>query len=224
MDTDHVDCKTTALDVIDECGLQQGYSHRVLDFAYPTNHTFLMSSCKRQADALKCLRSYSKCLPPLSKQVLIAMVNSRQKYQKKVCTDKPSEASTKLLELNQCVQQNKGSHEKAIQAEISSITIPESITNSKISNVQERIKQSCCSVARVRKDFMDTTVPHCTQYSQVASELIDSYLAETVGIICPDFESKARHDCEKLPKLTVPKSSNAKFFVRPIINVIGTLA
>lgn len=220
-DPDHVDCKSN-VDIVDECGLQQGFSHRYRDFAYPTNHTFLLSSCKRQADALKCLRASAKCLPPLPKQVLIAMVNSRQKYNKKICAEKQSEAATKLLELNQCMANNKPTVEKAIQAELNSILVPESIVNSKIDSVQERIKQSCCSVARVRKEFMDATVPHCKQHSQVASDVIDSYLAETVGIICPDFESK-RHDCEKLPKLVAPKSSNARFFVRPIINVIQTL-
>lgn len=218
-----MDCKSS-IDIVDECGLQQGFSHRFQEFAWPTNHTFLLSSCKRQADALKCLRAYAKCLPPLSKQVLIAMVNSRQKYNKKICSEKQSESATKLLELNQCMHNNKQAVEKGIQAELNSISTPEAIVNSKIDSVQERIKQSCCSVAKVRKEFMDATVPYCKQYSPVASDIIDSYLADTVGIICPDFESKLRHDCEKLPKLGSPKSSNARFFIRPIINVIQTLA
>lgn len=152
------------------------------------------------------------------------MVNSRQKYNKRICSEKQSEAATKLMELNQCMLNNKASLDKGIQAEINSITTPEAIVNSKIDSVQDRIKHSCCSVAKVRKDFMDATVPHCKQYSGIASEIIDSYLADTVGIICPDFESKLRQDCEKLPKLTSSKPSNAKFFVRPIINVIQTLA
>lgn len=223
IDTDHVDCKSN-FDVIDECGLQQGFSHRFPDFAYPTNHSALLTACKRQTDALKCLRAYSKCLPPLSKQVLIAMVNSRQKYNKRICSEKPTEAALKFLELNQCMQTHKVGVEKGIQAELNSIATPEAIVNSKIDSLQERIKHSCCSVAKVRKEFMDTTVPHCKQYSQVSSEIIDSYLGETVGIICPDFDSKLRYDCDKLPKLATPKSTSARFFVRPILNVIQTLA
>lgn len=181
-----------------------------------------MSSCKRQADALKCLRVYSKCLPPLSKQVLVAMVNSRQRYNKKICSEKPSEAANKFIELNQCMHSNKMTMEKGVQAELNSILTPEAIVNSKISSVQDRVKYSCCSVARVRKEYMDATVPTCKQYSQVASEVIDSYLAETVGIICPD--SQKNQDCDKLPALSVGKSSNARFFVRPILNVVQTLA
>lgn len=223
LDVDSVDCKSN-IDVIDECGLQQGFSHKHKDFGYPTNHTFLLSSCKRQADAFKCLRAYSKCLPPLSKQVLIAMVNSRQKYNKRICTEKQSDAATKLLELDQCMLGNKVAVEKGLQAELNAIAVPEAIVNSKIDNLQDRIKHSCCSVAKVRKEFMDATMPHCKQHSQVASEIIDSYLSDTVGIICPDFESKARFDCDKLPKLTAPKTSTHEFFVRPILNVIATLA
>lgn len=221
VDTDHVDCKSN-IDYIDECGLQQGFSHRHDEFAYPTNHTYLMSSCKRQADALKCLRAYSKCLPPLSKQVLVAMVNSRQRYNKRICSEKPSEAANKFIELNQCMHNNKMSMEKGIQAELSSILTPEAIVNSKIGSVQERVKYSCCSVAKVRKDYLDATIPACKQHTQVASEVIDSYLAETVGIICPD--SQKNQDCDKLPALNIPASSNSRFFVRPILNVVQTLA
>lgn len=222
LDSDKVDCNSKT-DIIDECGLQQGFSHRFDDFAYPTNHTFLLDSCKRQADALKCLRAYSKCLPALPKQILQVMVTSRQKYNKKICTEKQSEQATKLIELSQCMASNKVTHEKGLQAEFNSIIVPEAIVNSKIDQVQDRIKHSCCSVARVRKEFLDATQPNCKQYSSVASEIIDSYLAETVGIICPDFDTKLRYDCEKLPKLTTPKSSSARYFIRPILNVIQTL-
>lgn len=222
-DPENVDCKGP-LDPIDECGLQQGFSFRFGEFSYPTNHSSLMESCKRQTDALKCLRASSKCLPPLSKQVLIAMVSSRQKYNKRICSEKQNDAATKFLELNQCMKNHKSAQEKGLQAEMNSISVPEAIVNSKIDSVQERVKHSCCSVAKVRKEYLESTYPNCKQYSQVASEVIDSYLADTVGIICPDFESKLRQDCEKLPKLANSKSSSSRFFIRPILNVVQTLA
>lgn len=218
-----MDCKSQ-IDYIDECGLQQGYSHRWQEFAYPTNHTHLLSSCKRSADALKCLRVAARCLPPLPKQVLLALTASRQKYNKKICSEKPTEAATKLIEFGQCILDNKPAFERAVRAELNAIIIPEAIVNTKIDSVQDRIKQSCCSVAKVRKEFLDAAVPHCKQYTQVASDLIDSYLRDTVGIICPDFESKARSECANLPKLNTPKSSTARSFIRPIVNVIQTLA
>lgn len=152
------------------------------------------------------------------------MVNSRQRYNKKICTEKQSESATKLMELSQCMHDHKSAMDKGMAAEINSIVIPEAIVNSKIDSVQERIKHSCCSVAKVHKEFLDATTPDCKQHSQTASDVIDSYLADTVGIICPDFSTKPRSDCEKLPKLTTPKTSNARFFIRPIINVIQTLA
>jgi len=163
-------------------------------------------------------------LQPLSKQVLIALVNSRQKYQKKVCSEKPSETAIKVMELSQCMANNKVNYDKGIQAELNSILTPEAIVSSKIENVQERVKQSCCSVAKVRREFLETTLPNCKQHTQAASEIIDSYLADTVGIICPDFDNKPKSECEKLPKLQASKSSNSRFFVRPILNVVQTLA
>lgn len=223
IDTDHVDCKSSA-EIIDECGVQQGYSYRFNDFSYPTNHTYLISSCKRQADALKCLKAYAKCLPPLSKQVLITMVGSRQKYNKKICTEKPSETALKVLELGRCIMDHKVLHDKGMQAEINAIVTPEAIVKSDISSAQERLKHSCCSVAKARREFMETTFPHCKQYSHVASEIIDSYLAETVGIICPDFEGRQRNECDKLPKLQTAKSSKTRNFLGPILSVIQTLA
>lgn len=223
LDTEKVDCNSK-IDVIDECGLQQGFSHRFADFSYPTNHTFLLSSCKRQTDALKCLRSHAKCLPSLSKQVLLAMVKSREKYNKKICTEKQSEQATKLLELSQCMETHKSTHEKGNQAELNSITVPEAIVNTKIDSIQDRIKVSCCSVSKVRKDYLDASVPNCKQYQGVASDIIDSYLADTVGIICPNFDSKDTEGCDKLNiKITPSKKTNAKSFIRPIIDVIGTL-
>lgn len=153
------------------------------------------------------------------------MVNSRQRYHKRICSEKPSEAALKLIEMNQCMVNNKLNWEKGLQTELNSITVPEAIVNSKLDNVQERIKYSCCSVAKVRKEFMDSTIPNCKQYTHVASEMIDSYLADTVGIICPESDSsKPKYDCEKLSKLSASKSANARYFVRPILNVIQTLA
>lgn len=183
-----------------------------------------MASCRRQTDAFKCLKAYSKCLGPLSKQVLIAMVNSRQKYNKRICSERPAEAASRLFEFAQCINKSAQSFEKSLQAELSAILTGEAIVGARIESAQERIKHSCCSVAKVRKDFLEATQPACEQHAQVASEMIDSYLAETVGIICPDFEDHKRQDCEKLPKLAIPKTSTARFFVRPILNVIQTLA
>lgn len=222
IDPENVNCKTTVA-VIDECGLQQGNSYRFHEFAYPTNQSSLISSCKRSNEALKCLRAYAKCLPPLSKQVLNAMVMSRQRYNKKVCTEKPSDAALKFIELGKCMAENKAASDKGYMAEVNSITTPEAIVNSKIEPVQQRLKQSCCSVAKVRKEYMDATMPHCKQYSHTASEVIDSYLADTVGIVCPDFEKK-KEECDKLPKLTTSKNPQHRFFVRPILDVIQTLA
>lgn len=220
IDPEKVDCKQ-GIDVIDECGLQQGFSYRFLEFAYPTNHTDLLKSCKRQAEALKCLRAYAKCLPAMPKQVLIAMVSSRTKYNKKICSERLTEAASKFLDLGRCMMEDNAAFEKGLEAEINSVSIPETISRTKFDQVQEQLKVSCCSVAEVRQQYMDSTNPSCKQHTGTASEVIDSYLAETVGIVCPNFE-KLRNDCAKVPRLT-PKAPQHRYFIKPIIDVIQTL-
>lgn len=152
------------------------------------------------------------------------MIKSREKYNKKICTEKQGEAATKLLELNKCMNNNPSTHEKALQAEINSVAVPEAIVNTKIDSIQDRIRVSCCSVAKVRKDYMDASVPSCEKHQQTASEIIDSYLADTVGIICPNFDDKDTKSCDKNDIKIVPsKKTNARSFIRPIIDVIQTL-
>lgn len=182
-----------------------------------------MSSCRRQSDAFKCLKAYAKCLPPLSKQVLIALVQSRQKFNKRICTEKPTETAQRLIELSQCMLGSKEQTEKGTLAEMNAITLPESIVNAKIDSGSERLKYSCCSVAKSRKEFIDLTSPQCRQHSQMATELADSYLAETTGMICPDFDSKQRHDCDKLPKLPTSNKMQSRHFISPTLRVIQML-
>ena len=221
IDTDHVDCKMSDY-IIDECSFQQGYSFNKKEFAYPTNHSHLMSSCRRQSDGFKCLKAYAKCLPPLSRQVLTALVQSRQKFNKKICTEKPGEWSNKMLEADRCILGHKDLLEKGMQVEIHNIAVPEAILNSKIETTEERLKYSCCSVASSRREFIDISSPHCKQHLPIATELVDSFLAETTSIICPDNE-KQRNECDKLPKLPISRAKS-RAFIFPTLKVIQTLA
>lgn len=71
---------------------------------------------------------------------------------------------------------------------------------------------------------MDATLPACAQHTQTFGDLVDSYLADTVSLICPNFESStSSKDCDKLTKLEQPKQLKAKYFVRPILQVIDLL-
>lgn len=219
LDPDKIDCKA-GIDYVDECGLQQGNSHRFEEFGYPTNQSFLTQTCKRQTDAFKCLHGYAKCLQPLPRQVLKAMITSRTKYNRKICERDP-EAANRLMELSKCMNTNKAAHEKGLKAELNSILISEAIVKGKIENSQDRLRYSCCSVAKVRKEFMEATLPHCAQHSQTATEIIDSYLSDTVDLICPKNKN---HNCDALAKLEVPSQPSFRYFIRPIINVIQTLS
>lgn len=226
IETENVDCsnKERVDHVIDECGLQQGNSYRFLQFAYPTNQSSLAASCKRQADAIKCLRAYASCLPAMAKQVLLTMAISRHKYNKKICTDTHSEAAKKFIEMGHCMLETKPAYEKGLQTEITSILIPEVIVDNKFEQVQQRLKRSCCSVAEVRQQYMNSMIPSCKDHAQTAKSVIDSYLADTVGLVCHDFE-RLKEECKELPKLHIAHDAKPKhrFFVKPILDVIQTL-
>lgn len=55
------------------------------------------------------------------------------------------------------------------------------------------------------------------------ADLIDSYLADSIGIICPDFD-KGMTFCDKLPKLNTSKTAKSKFFILPVLDVVQLLA
>lgn len=55
------------------------------------------------------------------------------------------------------------------------------------------------------------------------ADLIDSYLADSISIICPDFD-KGMAFCDKLPKLNVSQKAESKFFILPVLDVVQLLA
>lgn len=99
-----LDC-TSNREKLDECGLAQGFSFIFSEYSYSTNHSHLIKSCKRQSDAYKCLKHYSKCLAPLSRQVLSAITAGRIKYNRRLCTEVPTEFSAKFIETFKCMSQ-----------------------------------------------------------------------------------------------------------------------
>lgn len=102
--TSKANCTMGKVDIIDECGLMQGFSFRFQEALYPTNHESLLKDCKRQTDSLRCLKIYAKCLPPLTEGILMSMIGNRSKYNKKLCTETPSDVSRRFLEMNKCMQ------------------------------------------------------------------------------------------------------------------------
>lgn len=225
IDLTNIDCNSTsALNILDECSLQQGYSFRYHDYPYPTSHSALLTSCKRSNDALKCLRAYSKCLPPLTKQVMHALIQSRRTYNKKVCTETPNETAIKLVNYSQCCSNSKLCRDKGDQAEFNAIAFPDAIASAKMS-VEDRLHHSCCAVSRIKREFVETSTANCKQHMQGMAELVDSYVADTIGLICPDFNSpKPRFDCNKLAPLSLGKVPSSRYFVRPIVNVVQQLS
>lgn len=75
----------------------------------------------------------------------------------------------------------------------------------------------------IGQKYIDASKPNCATYSGAVADLIDSYLADSIGIICPDFD-KGMTFCDKLPKLNVSKEAKSKFFILPVLDVVQLLA
>lgn len=207
---------------MDECGLTQGFSFIFNDYAYPTNHSALLKACKRQSEAFKCLKHYSKCLTPLSRQVLSAIIAGRIKYNRKLCAETVGDFNGKFIDTFKCMTKIKPLMEKGVKAEIFAAVVSEGIANTKLNSSDIRLKHACCAVSEIKRQYIDSTRPNCASHSGSIADLIDSYLADSIGIICPDFD-KGMTFCDKLPKLNSSREAKSKFFILPVLDVVQLL-
>lgn len=145
-----LDCSSNR-EKMDECGLAQGFSFIFLDHAYPTNHSSLLKSCKRQSEAFKCLKQHSKCLSPLSRQVLSAIIAGRIKYNKRLCADTIGEFNGKFIDTFKCMSKVKPLMEKGVKAEIFASMISEGIANTNLNSSEIRLKHACCAVSEIKR-------------------------------------------------------------------------
>lgn len=146
-----LDC-TSNRERMDECGLAQGFSFIFTnDHAYPTNHSALLKACKRQSDAFKCLKQYSKCLSPLSRQVLSAIIAGRIKYNKRLCAETVGDFNGKFIDTFKCMSKIKPLMEKGHKAEAFAATVSEGIANTKLNSSDVRLKHACCAVSEIKR-------------------------------------------------------------------------
>lgn len=136
---------------MDECGLSQGFSFIFQEYAYPTNHSALLKTCKRQAEAFKCLKQYSKCLSPLSRQVLSAIIAGRIKYNKRLCQETVGDFNSKFIDTFKCMSKVKSLMDKGAKAEVFASVVSEGIANTKLNSSDIRLKHACCAVSEIKK-------------------------------------------------------------------------
>ena len=136
---------------MDECGLSQGFSFIFNDYAYPTNHSALLKSCKRQSEAFKCLKQNSKCLAPLSRQVLSAIIAGRIKYNKRLCTETAGDFNGRFIDAFKCMSKIKSLMDKGVKAELFASIVSEGIANTKLNSSEIRLKHACCAVSEIKR-------------------------------------------------------------------------
>lgn len=145
-----LDC-TSNREKMDECGLSQGFSFIFNDYAYPTNHSALLKSCKRQSEAFKCLKQNSKCLAPLSRQVLSAIIAGRIKYNKRLCTETAGDFNGRFIDAFKCMSKIKSLMDKGVKAELFASIVSEGIANTKLNSSEIRLKHACCAVSEIKR-------------------------------------------------------------------------
>lgn len=145
-----LDC-TSNRERMDECGLAQGFSFIYGDYAYPTNHSALLKACKRQTEAFKCIKQYSKCLAPLSRQVLSAIIAGRIKYNKRLCAETVGDFNGKFIDTFKCMSKIKPLMDKGVKAEIFASVVSEGIANTKLNSSDIRLKHACCAVSEIKR-------------------------------------------------------------------------
>lgn len=145
-----LDC-TSNREKMDECGLAQGFSFIFDNYAYPTNHSALLKACRRQSESFKCLKQNSKCLAPLSRQVLSAIIAGRIKYNKRLCTDTVGDFNGKFIDTFKCMSKIKPLMEKGIKAEQFAAIVSEGIANTKLNSSEIRLKHACCAVSEIKR-------------------------------------------------------------------------
>lgn len=145
-----LDC-TSNRNKMDECGLAQGFSFIFEDYAYPTNHSALLKACKRQSESFKCLKQNSKCLAPLSRQVLSAIIAGRIKYNKRLCAETVGDFNGRFIDAFRCMSKVRPLMEKGARAETFASVISEGIANTKLNSSDIRLKHACCAVSEIKR-------------------------------------------------------------------------
>lgn len=91
--------------------------------------------------------------------------------------------------------------------------------------MSERVKRTCCSIQVAREDLIAAVKPECEKSVPLLSEYVDSYTAETLSLICPDYEKLVKDgECAKLGQLPIegvkPKFN---FMLAPMVKAVKAL-
>lgn len=178
-----------------------------------------MAKCKEIDANIRTLKEYnSKCHTSLTKQVFSAILKTRTEMQSKRCAaDAPEtkEASDAV----KCLKEN--AFDKTKNAERKTILNSQILLDMNETDDKLRLKRACCGVIESRADFMDATKEKCPQHEKLYAEYVDSYMAEAMGLICPDAKDL---ECGKLEPLKMdgvePKT---KFFLSPMLKIVKSL-
>lgn len=209
---------------VDPCVTQSVYSYIYPQSRPPTSVSQLVSICKAQSEAYKCLRERSRVAPALIKRGLASLVATRQRHSKKYCTNPAGELSKKFLDANRCVSEKKPLAYEEIDSRFAHTLIAIKAANFNSSAVE--LNQLCCAVYSWRKNLLAQTELDCPKHKEIIEEMLSSIVSSEINLICEDEEKLSVKVCPKLEPLQ--KIKKGKFPIEsessPSINVLYLIA
>lgn len=117
-------------------------------FLYPSSYPAasleaLGRQCQRQSEAFKCIREQTKGSPSLIRRGLLAYVQSRQRYHRRLCANPQGQAAREFVAAMQCVMEKRlASFKAADEYLLRQFTL---ILRKNYNDSAPELKQICCT-------------------------------------------------------------------------------
>ena len=89
----------------------------------------------------------------------------------------------------------------------------------------EKITRMCCMLEQQKQEVASIVRPKCEKAIPFMKEFLDSYLSESLGLVCPDLKQLIKSDtCNKFSPIPIEGvKSKYLFFLAPMIKILRGL-
>lgn len=144
--------------------MQSVYSFLYPSSYLPTTVESLKRSCISQTEGFKCVKDRSRTAPAILKRGLASLIQNRQRYHKKICTNLESEPSRKALQAFKCIMDKKFPLYQELDAKLAN-SLSE-IRRRNYSDAAAELKYICCTMLNYRKVISFNTFKSSHRYHE----------------------------------------------------------
>lgn len=192
----------------DDCIIKASFSNLHPANYPPTTTESLNKLCKVQADAIKCIKEKSKGTHSMVRRGMVAYVASRQKHQKKYCTNPNSEQSKKFVADMKCIREVNFESRRKLESDVA-LKI-EQLAKKDLRDPALELRYLCCAVRDIKKGLLDGARRDCPRSMETYEEMISNVYPEEINLVCDD-EEKLDKACSTLEPLKI----SGEFVPRP---------